>query len=73
MIWVEIVGRRRRPPMAPAGGATLGFEGVPPAALGGLLLTAGSQLLWQALSYSGQIQPQRKNKGETSSRFKDTR
>ena len=30
------------------------------AALGGLLLTAGSQLLWRALSYSGQIQPQRK-------------
>jgi hypothetical protein len=25
-----------------------------------LLLTAGSQLLWQAPSYSGQIQPQRK-------------
>jgi hypothetical protein len=36
-----------------------------------LLLTAGSQLLWQAPSYSGQIQPQQKKKGETSSRSKD--
>ena len=34
------------------------------AALGGLLLTAGSQLLWRALSYSGQIQLQlKKRKG----------